>query len=116
VARWGLGVEFPTKVSAIGGHFMFDDDQETPNTLNVACQFDLPGGMRRTIEFEVRHWISNHEALIGDPSFGGGEVPVALGSTAQSPKPKNSQVTIGNIFYGYNGCIAINGSTPTGVG
>jgi hypothetical protein len=34
-ARWGLGVGFPTKVSAIGGHFMFDDDQETPNVLNV---------------------------------------------------------------------------------
>ena len=32
VARWGLGVGFPNKVSAIGGHFMFDDDQETPNT------------------------------------------------------------------------------------
>ena len=27
---------FPNKVSAIGGHFMFDDDQETPNTLNCA--------------------------------------------------------------------------------
>ena len=39
VARWGLGVKFPTKVSAISGHFMFDDDQETPNTLN--CAFDL---------------------------------------------------------------------------
>ena len=32
VARWGLGVRYPTKVSATGGHFMFDDDQETPNS------------------------------------------------------------------------------------
>ena len=32
MARWGLGVTYPTKISAIGGHFMFDDDQETPNT------------------------------------------------------------------------------------
>ncbi len=28
VARWGMGLGFPNKVSAIGGHFMFDDDQE----------------------------------------------------------------------------------------
>ena len=35
MARWGLGVKYPTKVSAIGGHFMFDDDQETPNTLTA---------------------------------------------------------------------------------
>ena len=34
IARWGLGVKYPTKVAAIGGHFMFDDDQETPNTLD----------------------------------------------------------------------------------
>ena len=33
IARWGLGVTHPTKVSAIGGKFMFDDDQETPNTI-----------------------------------------------------------------------------------
>ena len=38
IARWGLGVKYPTKVSAIGGHFMFDDDQETPNTLNCALR------------------------------------------------------------------------------
>ena len=40
IARWGLGVTYPTKVSAIGGHFMFDDDQETPNMLNAAFEFD----------------------------------------------------------------------------
>src|SRR5690606_17751967 len=30
VARWGLGVGLPTKISAVGGHFMFGDDQNTP--------------------------------------------------------------------------------------
>ena len=38
IARWGLGVTHPTKVSAIGGKFMFDDDQETPNTLNCVVR------------------------------------------------------------------------------
>jgi predicted dehydrogenase len=110
VARWGLGVKFPTKASAIGGHFMFEDDQQTPNTLSCAFQFDLPGGKRRMLEFEVRHWISNHEADIGSPGFGGGDIPVALGNVNKSGErkvqPKN---TIGNIFYGSKGYLAMDG-------
>ncbi len=41
--RWGLGVTYPTKVSAMGGHYMFDDDQETPNTLVATFEFDEGG-------------------------------------------------------------------------
>jgi predicted dehydrogenase len=107
VARWGLDVKFPNKISAIGGHFMFDDDQQTPNTLNIAFQFDMPDGTRRMLEFAVRHWISNHEALIGDPSFGGGEVPVALGNVSAPTKSHGPQYTVGNIFYGSKGYLAI---------
>ena len=44
---------------------MFDDDQQTPNTLNCAFEFDLPDGKRKMMEFEVRHWITNNEAGIG---------------------------------------------------
>ena len=65
MARWGLGVKYPTKVSAIGGHFMFDDDQETPNTLTATFEFD-DGGKKKMMVFEVRHWITNHEAGIGE--------------------------------------------------
>ena len=61
IARWGLGVKFPVKASAIGGHFMFDDDQETPNTLSAAFEFD-ENGKRQMLEFEVRHWNTNPEA------------------------------------------------------
>ena len=43
IARWGLGVTHPTKVSAIGGKFMFDDDQETPNTVSASYEFDVDG-------------------------------------------------------------------------
>jgi predicted dehydrogenase len=86
IARWGLGVTHPTKVSAIGGKFMFDDDQETPNTLNCSYEFNV-GGKTKMMEFEVRHWYSNHEAGIG------GE------------KPGN---TIGNTFYGADGYLVID--------
>ena len=63
IARWGLGVKYPSKVTAIGGHFMFDDDQETPNTLNCAFEFD-EDGKKKMMEFEVRHWMSNDEATV----------------------------------------------------
>jgi predicted dehydrogenase len=107
VARWGLGLKLPNKVSAMGGHFMFDDDQETPNTLNCAFQYDLAGGKRRMIEFEVRHWITNHEASVGTPE---------LGTPAPPPLPPGKQPAlgpasgrhsaIGNIFYGSKGYMA----------
>jgi predicted dehydrogenase len=110
VARWGLGVSYPTKVSAIGGHFMFDDDQETPNVLSIAYQFDLPDGKRKMLEFEVRHWMSNHEAEIGTPAFGSSGVPAALGNSAEGKgKPKRDSNTIGNIFYGSKGYMAMDG-------
>lgn len=32
IARWGLGVTLPTRVMSMGSHYMFDDDQQTPNT------------------------------------------------------------------------------------
>ena len=43
IARWGLGVTYPTKVTAMGGHFMFDDDQETPNTITASYEFNDGG-------------------------------------------------------------------------
>jgi predicted dehydrogenase len=89
ICRWGLGVKYPSKVSAIGGHFMFDDDQQTPNTMVASFEFN-EGGKKRMLVFEVRHWISNHEAGIGE----GGR--------------KNSN-TVGNIFYGSKGYMAIDG-------
>lgn len=121
VARWGLGVGFPTKASAIGGHFMFDDDQTTPNTLNCAFEFDMPDGKRKMLEFEVRHWITNHEAGIGSGAFKSAGLPPA-GLNGQAGKPARSKSkgprlgpsagthnTVGNIFYGSKGYLAMEG-------
>jgi len=60
MARWGLGVELPSKVQAAGGHFMFDDDQQTPNTL--VTTFEYPD-QKKLLVFEVRHWVTNHEGF-----------------------------------------------------
>jgi predicted dehydrogenase len=105
VARWGLGVGFPTKVSAIGGHFMFDDDQQTPNTLNCAFEFNQPEGKRKMITFEVRHWIANHEAEIGTPTLGTPEKKAVPGQAKLGPLA-GAHNTIGNIFYGSKGYLS----------
>ncbi|MGH9446124.1 MAG: Gfo/Idh/MocA family protein, partial [Terriglobia bacterium] len=106
LARWGLGMGFPNKVSAIGGHFMFEDDQETPNDLSCAFEFDLPNGKRRMITFEVRHWITNNEAEIGTPALG---APVPPPSAAPHPRlgpNAGSRDTVGDIFYGAKGYMS----------
>ncbi len=60
MARWGLGVGLPKRVHAAGGHFMFNDDQETPNTL--VCLFEYPDE-KKMLVFETRHWITNQEGF-----------------------------------------------------
>jgi predicted dehydrogenase len=104
IARWGLGLGFPNKVSATGGHFMFDDDQQTPNTLNCAFEYHLPEGKRAMLEFEVRHWISNHEASIGAES----EAKESAEPHPQLGPMAGSHNTVGNLFYGSKGYLSIS--------
>jgi len=94
IARWGLGVKYPTKVSATGGHFLFDDDQETPNYLTCAFEFQ-EGGKKKILVYELRNWYSNHEADIHE----------FTGYADQTVKDS----TVGDIFYGSKGYLAIDG-------
>lgn len=62
-ARWGLGVEgLPALVTAVGGKYFFDDDQQFPDT--ATCLFEWPGdgqaGNRRQLIFEMRLWSMNY--------------------------------------------------------
>lgn len=54
VARWGLNVSTPRRVSAVGGKYSFDDDQETPDALTV--QYDFGD---KSILWEQRLWSSH---------------------------------------------------------
>jgi predicted dehydrogenase len=40
LCRWGLNVDFPTRVTSSGGRYQFEDDQETPDTHTVCFDFD----------------------------------------------------------------------------
>ena len=95
VARWGLGVKVPSKVSAMGGHMMFSDDQETPNVLMAMFEFpnsDGGGDRSKVMQFEVRHWMSNPEG--NHLGSGAGLVNTYMTSSAN---------VVGNIFYGSEG-------------
>lgn len=39
LARWGLGVEFPSKVNSSGGRYRYQDDWETPDTQLISMEF-----------------------------------------------------------------------------
>ena len=81
VARWGLGVGLPRKVQAMGGHYMFDDDQETPNTMVSTMEYP---DEKKMLVFEVRHWVTNNENV---------------GRTGSN--------AVGNIFYGSEGIMVM---------
>ena len=59
LCMWGLGVEgFPSRITAMGGKFLFDDDKQTPEVLSTL--FHYPD-QKKMIQFEVRPWCTNQE-------------------------------------------------------
>jgi predicted dehydrogenase len=82
IARWGLGkASLPKRIHASGGKFVYDDDQETPNTLTAV--FDYGDAQ---LQFEVR----------GLPT--GGESSIYY----------DGSNFIGNLFFGADGFMSID--------
>jgi predicted dehydrogenase len=84
IARWGLGVGLPRSVVASGGKYVYDDDQETPNTL--LARFDYGD---KELVFEVRGLQT------------GGEGELVTGRDGN---------TVGNLFYGDEGWMSLDGN------
>ncbi len=62
--RWALDLdEHPSRVQSMGGMFVHEDDQETPNAQSVCYEYE---GRNLYLNFEIRPWISNVEAGIGE--------------------------------------------------
>jgi len=96
IARWGLGVTLPTKISSIGGHFVFDDAQQTPNDQITVFEFPNPEGgddKKKILQFEVRHWITNHE------------LPTKAGNTGNDYMTSAAN-EVGNLFFGSKGFMS----------
>lgn len=75
VARWGMQVEFPIRVTAGGGRYRYQDDQETPDTMMAT--FDFPEG--KTITWEGLSWspMGPHDSGFG-VSFHGTEGTIVV--------------------------------------
>src|SRR5262249_39044726 len=84
ICRWGLGdAKLPNTAVSTGGKYVYDDDQETPNTQLATLDY---GG--REIVFEVRGLLTGPEG--GNPVKGGN--------------------FIGNFFYGSDGWMWTSGA------
>ncbi len=82
IARWGLGkTSLPAKVISTGGKFVYDDDQETPNTQLAVFEYD-----DSQLVFEVRGLLT------------GGESSIAY----------DGSNFIGNLFYGSDGFMSLD--------
>jgi predicted dehydrogenase len=62
-ALWGLCVEtHPSIISAAGGKYFFDDDQQFPDTMQVTFEYpgDSKAGSRRMLIYEQRLWSTSY--------------------------------------------------------
>jgi predicted dehydrogenase len=86
--RWGLKLDtHPVKIQSMGGMYVHDDAQQTPNVQVASFEFKDRNVL---VTFEARHWYTNCEAGIGD------KYPFVDGRNA-----------VGAIFFGTEGYMVM---------
>lgn len=58
LCMWGLDVGLPTKITSMGGKFLWDDCKEVPEVLTSIYHYP---DENKIIQFEVRPWCTNTE-------------------------------------------------------
>ena len=87
IARWGLGKPgLPKAVVSTGGKYVYEDDQETPNTQIATFDFG-----DAELVFEVRGILTGAEGGLAADRSGGN--------------------VIGDLFYGSDGWMAVGGGS-----
>lgn len=69
LCMWGLDVGLPTKITSMGGKFLWDDCKEVPEVLTSIYNYPDED---KIIQFEVRPWYTNSEdgATVGNIFYG----------------------------------------------
>jgi predicted dehydrogenase len=69
LCMWGLDVGLPTKITSMGGKFLWDDAKEVPEVLTSVYNYPEE---KKMIQFEVRHWCTNTEegVTVGNIFYG----------------------------------------------
>ena len=62
LCMWGLDVGLPTRITSMGGKFLWDDCKETPEIQTSVYHYPEE---KKIIQFEVRHWHTNLEDGVG---------------------------------------------------
>lgn len=113
LCRWGLGVDFPVRVTSAGGRYCYQDDQETPDTHTACFEFED----RKLITW-VGHSCNKHNekdfvTFYGDK--GALKIGVEGGYTlfdANDKEIKKQQGTRGDIEHIQNFLAAIRDDKP----
>ncbi len=69
LCMWGLDVGLPTRITSMGGKFLWDDCKEVPEVLTSVYHYPEEG---KIIQFEVRPWCTNTEdgVTVGNIFYG----------------------------------------------